>query len=107
MPYLLRILTIHALLTAEGTCTACVAHSPFPRCLPDACAAVGAASRALQIAAAMLLRRYTFRLAGNASDVGMAVGATIHTTNGLHMRITRRQLGAAAAAVGASEVAQV
>ncbi|PNW88395.1 hypothetical protein CHLRE_01g027550v5 [Chlamydomonas reinhardtii] len=42
------------------------------------------------VAAAMLLRRFTFRLAVPAEKVGMATGATIHTANGLSMRVTRR-----------------
>lgn len=44
------------------------------------------------VAFAMLLRRYQFRLAVPAEQVGMATGATIHTANGLMMRVTKRQL---------------
>jgi hypothetical protein len=39
----------------------------------------------------MLLRRFTFRLAVPAEQVGMATGATIHTANGMMMRVTPRQ----------------
>ncbi|KXZ42239.1 hypothetical protein GPECTOR_176g220 [Gonium pectorale] len=42
------------------------------------------------VAAAMLLRRFTFRLAVPVEQVGMATGATIHTANGMMMRITPR-----------------
>ncbi|KAK9846940.1 hypothetical protein WJX84_011063 [Apatococcus fuscideae] len=42
------------------------------------------------VALAMLLRRFHFSLAGRPEDVGMATGATIHTANGLKMRIRRR-----------------
>lgn len=35
-------------------------------------------------------RRFTFRLEGGPERVGMATGATIHTANGLHVRVTRR-----------------
>ncbi|KAF6259067.1 cytochrome P450 [Scenedesmus sp. NREL 46B-D3] len=43
------------------------------------------------VALAMLLRRFTFRLAVPAEQVGMATGATIHTANGMMMRVTPRQ----------------
>ncbi len=46
------------------------------------------------VAFAMLLRRFTFRLAGTPESVGMATGATIHTANGLQMRVTARTQGA-------------
>lgn len=42
------------------------------------------------VAFSMLLRRFTFRLNGSPEDVGMATGATIHTANGLVMRVTPR-----------------
>lgn len=42
------------------------------------------------VAFAMLLRQFTFRLDGTPEDVGMATGATIHTANGLVMRVTAR-----------------
>lgn len=42
------------------------------------------------VALAMLMRRYTFRLATTPAEVGMATGATIHTANGMKMTITRR-----------------
>lgn len=44
------------------------------------------------VAFAMLLRRYQFRLAVPAEQVGMATGATIHTANGMMMQVTKRQL---------------
>ena len=43
------------------------------------------------VAFAILLRRFTFRLAVPAEQVGMATGATIHTANGMMMRVTPRQ----------------
>lgn len=54
------------------------------------------------VAFAMLLRRFTFRLNGAPEDVGMATGATIHTANGLVMRVTERTGGT----LPASPVAQ-
>ena len=39
---------------------------------------------------ARLLQRYDFKLAGGAEEVGMQTGATIHTANGLKMRVSRR-----------------
>lgn len=42
-------------------------------------------------------RRFTFRLEGGPERVGMATGATIHTANGLHVRVTRRAAHADAA----------
>ena len=36
-------------------------------------------------------RRYEFNFAKGPDAVGMASGATIHTANGLRMRVTRRQ----------------
>ena len=40
---------------------------------------------------AMVLRRYNFELLKPAKDIGMEMGATIHTAGGLPMRITMRQ----------------
>lgn len=48
------------------------------------------------VAFAMLLRRFTFRLAVPREEVGMATGATIHTANGMMMRVTQRQVAAGA-----------
>ena len=39
---------------------------------------------------ARLLQRFDFSLAGSAEEVGMQTGATIHTANGLKMRVSRR-----------------
>ena len=39
---------------------------------------------------AMTLRRYDFEMTKDASDVGMEMGATIHTAGGLPMKVTRR-----------------
>ncbi|CAL5218758.1 g475 [Coccomyxa viridis] len=50
------------------------------------------------VAIAMLLRRYTFRFAKGPGDVGMATGATIHTANGLKVKVSRRQTEGAGAA---------
>jgi cytochrome P450 len=44
------------------------------------------------VAFAMLLRRFTFRLAVPKEQVGMATGATIHTANGMMMRVATREL---------------
>ncbi|GLC58319.1 hypothetical protein PLESTB_001346100 [Pleodorina starrii] len=55
------------------------------------------------VAMAMLLRRFEFRIEGPPEKVGMATGATIHTANGLHMRVSRRRVppgGDQAAAAG-------
>ncbi|KAG6556322.1 hypothetical protein Mapa_002265 [Marchantia paleacea] len=41
-------------------------------------------------ALAMLARRFNFELAAGAPPVSMTTGATIHTTNGLHMTVTHR-----------------
>nr|APW83734.1 cytochrome P450 carotenoid hydroxylase 97B [Dunaliella salina]APW83738.1 cytochrome P450 carotenoid hydroxylase 97B [Dunaliella salina] len=43
------------------------------------------------VALAMLVRRFDFQLAVKPSQVGMATGATIHTANGMPMRVTRRK----------------
>lgn len=48
------------------------------------------------VALAVLLRRFTFRLAVPPERVGMATGATIHTANGLPVRVTRRAMPPAA-----------
>ncbi|KAK9160165.1 hypothetical protein Syun_006506 [Stephania yunnanensis] len=42
------------------------------------------------VAVAMLVRRFNFQLALGAPPVGMTTGATIHTTEGLVMTVTRR-----------------
>ncbi|KAF3320363.1 protein LUTEIN DEFICIENT 5 [Carex littledalei] len=42
------------------------------------------------VATAMLVRRFDFQLAPNAPPVEMTTGATIHTTEGLKMTVTRR-----------------
>ncbi|KAL2630932.1 hypothetical protein R1flu_015618 [Riccia fluitans] len=41
-------------------------------------------------ALAMLARRFDFQIAAGAPPVLMTTGATIHTTNGLHMTVTQR-----------------
>ncbi|XP_002971637.2 protein LUTEIN DEFICIENT 5, chloroplastic [Selaginella moellendorffii] len=41
-------------------------------------------------AVAMLVRRFDFKLAQGAPPVGMTTGATIHTTAGLHVAVTKR-----------------
>ena len=40
---------------------------------------------------AMTLQRYDFELDKNAQDVGMEMGATIHTAGGLPMKVRRRE----------------
>ncbi|CEM10973.1 unnamed protein product [Vitrella brassicaformis CCMP3155] len=42
----------------------------------------------------LLLRRFSFELAVPAHEVGMKTGATIHTKNGLIMKVARRNTGA-------------
>ncbi|KAL8160118.1 hypothetical protein V2J09_001655 [Rumex salicifolius] len=42
------------------------------------------------VALSMLIRRFNFEMAPNAPPVEMTTGATIHTTNGLKMTVTRR-----------------
>lgn len=42
------------------------------------------------VALAMLVRRFDFQLAIGAPPVGLTTGATIHTTQGLRMTVTRR-----------------
>ncbi|CAK7340097.1 unnamed protein product [Dovyalis caffra] len=42
------------------------------------------------VAVAMLVRRFNFQVALGAPPVGMTTGATIHTTEGLKMTVTRR-----------------
>jgi cytochrome P450 len=41
---------------------------------------------------AILLRRYEFEFSGRAEDVGMRTGATIHTRDGLKMRVMQRSI---------------
>ena len=47
------------------------------------------------VALAQLLRRFDFSLVPG-QDVGMTTGATIHTQNGLYMRVAERSPTAAA-----------
>jgi cytochrome P450 len=55
------------------------------------------------IALAMLLRRFDFELAVKPEEVGMATGATIHTRDGLKMRVSRRNgRGGSVAAAGSA-----
>ena len=50
------------------------------------------------VAFAMLLRRFRFSFAeGGPEAVGMATGATIHTANGMMMRVAERSSGGAGA----------
>ncbi|XP_062084232.1 protein LUTEIN DEFICIENT 5, chloroplastic [Humulus lupulus] len=42
------------------------------------------------VALAMLVRRFNFQMAVGAPEVKMTTGATIHTTDGLNMTVTRR-----------------
>ena len=39
----------------------------------------------------MTLQRYDFELDKNAEEVGMEMGATIHTAGGLPMKVRRRE----------------
>jgi len=49
------------------------------------------------VALAMLVRRFDFEMAPDAPEVGMTTGATIHTTNGLHLVPKRRVIVASSA----------
>ncbi|KAK8951580.1 hypothetical protein KSP39_PZI003857 [Platanthera zijinensis] len=44
------------------------------------------------VTTAMLVRRFNFAMATGAPPVEMTTGATIHTTNGLKMKVTRRAM---------------
>jgi len=44
------------------------------------------------VALSMLMRRFDFDLDVNAPPVGMTTGATIHTTDGLHLKISKRMV---------------
>jgi len=44
----------------------------------------------LCVATAMLVKRFDFQMAPGAPPVDMTTGATIHTTEGLKMTVTRR-----------------
>jgi cytochrome P450 len=57
------------------------------------------------IALAMLLRRFDFELAVKPEEVGMATGATIHTRDGLKMRVSRRTGGGGSVGAAAAEAA--
>ena len=59
------------------------------------------------IALAMLLRRFSFSLAATPEEIGMATGATIHTANGMLMRVARRAGAAAEGGNRAQPQAQV
>lgn len=41
----------------------------------------------------LVCRRFTFEFAEGPESVGMATGATIHTANGLKVKIQRRTVG--------------
>eukprot|EP01024_Parvocaulis_polyphysoides_P011936 TRINITY_DN14224_c0_g1_i5.p1 TRINITY_DN14224_c0_g1~~TRINITY_DN14224_c0_g1_i5.p1 ORF type:complete len:152 (+),score=34.87 TRINITY_DN14224_c0_g1_i5:146-601(+) len=43
------------------------------------------------VAVAILLSKFDFEIAPDAPKIGIATGATIHTTNGLYMNVTKRQ----------------
>jgi cytochrome P450 len=66
------------------------AYLPFgagPRkCVGDQFACMEAA-----VTLAMLIKRFDFSLAIKPEDVGIYTGATIHTRNGLMMKISKRQ----------------
>jgi hypothetical protein len=56
------------------------------------------------VALAMLSRRFTFEADDDNHSVGMTTGATIHTTEGLHVYLRPRTHSSVAVAVAASEV---
>ena len=39
----------------------------------------------------MVLQKFDFYLECKPEEVGMRTGATIHTSNGLHMKVSRRR----------------
>lgn len=53
------------------------------------------------ICVALLVRRFDFQLATRPEEVGMTTGATIHTTNGLLMKVTQRRQATASSPAGA------
>jgi beta-ring hydroxylase len=57
-------------------------------------------------ALALICRRFTFELAPDAPEVGMTTGATIHTSNGLHLRRARTPPARRALAEPDARVAQ-
>ncbi|EIE26006.1 cytochrome P450 [Coccomyxa subellipsoidea C-169] len=57
------------------------------------------------VALTMLLRRFTFDFVEGPESVGMATGATIHTANGLQVRVQRRDVGVTPAGAESQEVA--
>ncbi|KAF7114294.1 hypothetical protein RHSIM_RhsimUnG0090400 [Rhododendron simsii] len=57
---------------------------------PRKCVGDMFASFEIIVAVAMLVRRFNFEVALGAPRVQMTTGATIHTTEGLNMRVTRR-----------------
>lgn len=65
------------------------AYLPFGggsrKCVGDQFAVLEAA-----VAFAMLVRRFNFDLADDPKDIKMTTGATIHTQDGLFMRVSRR-----------------
>ncbi|XWS42922.1 hypothetical protein CRYUN_Cryun16bG0055300 [Craigia yunnanensis] len=57
---------------------------------PRKCVGDMFASFEIVVAVAMLVRRFNFQMAPGAQPVEMTTGATIHTTEGLKMTVTRR-----------------
>ncbi|GAB4835434.1 hypothetical protein Ancab_000341 [Ancistrocladus abbreviatus] len=57
---------------------------------PRKCVGDMFASYETVVALAMLVRRFNFEMAIGAPPVGMTTGATIHTTDGLRMTVTKR-----------------
>lgn len=55
------------------------------------------------VAFALLLRRFTFRLAATPKEIGMATGATIHTANGMMVYVSKRQVGGGGSAAGGQQ----
>ena len=50
-------------------------------------------------------RKFTFTFVGGPEDVGMATGATIHTANGLKVKVAKRQSAADRVTPAAAEAA--
>ena len=61
--------------------------------------------RQLKQTTMLCCRKFEFQFVGSAADVGMASGATIHTANGLKVRVARRKLASDAVPNRAEPVA--
>jgi hypothetical protein len=79
-----------------------VVRSIFSGAAPSAASSHASAQLAYTHDTAPHVRR--FRLATTPEQVGMATGATIHTANGMMMRVARRQAGSGSSSSAAAAV---